>query len=72
MRPGVDAIPPIAEQQAMWWTTLILEKMKKPRQPGHYKLLIKDNARIEYGVDYSTYMSVFARDLGGVYGVFEL
>lgn len=72
VRPGVGAIPPIAEQQAMWWTALILEKMPEPRNAGHYKLLIKDNARIEYGVDYSTYMSVLAKDFGGAPSLQEL
>ena len=72
VRPGVGAIPPIAEQQAMWWTALILGKMEEPRHAGHYKLLTKNNARIEYGVDYSTYMSVLAQDFGGAPSMVEL
>ena len=72
VRPGVGAIPPIAEQQAMWWTALILGKMQEPRNAGHYKLLTKNEARIEYGVDYSTYMSLLARDFGGAPGLREL
>ena len=72
VRPGVGAIPPIAEQQAMWWTALILGKMEEPRRAGHYKLLTKNNARIEYGVDYSTYMSVLAQDFGGAPSMVEL
>lgn len=72
VRPGVGAIPPIAEQQAMWWTALILGRMAEPRHPGHYKLLTRTNARIEYGVDYSTYMAVLAHDFGGAPGLLEL
>ena len=72
VRPGVGAIPPIAEQQAMWWTALILGKMQEPNHAGHYKLLTKNNARIEYGVDYSTYMSVLAQDFGGAPSLLEL
>jgi len=72
VRPGVGAIPPIAEQQAMWWTALILGKMREPRNPGHYKLLTRNNARIEYGVDYSTYMAILAQDFGGAPGLLEL
>jgi dimethylaniline monooxygenase (N-oxide forming) len=72
VRPGVGAIPPIAEQQAMWWTALTLGKMQEPTRAGHYKLLTKNNARIEYGVDYSTYMSVLAQDFGGAPSLLEL
>src|ERR1700761_9172268 len=72
VRPGVGAIPPIAEQQAMWGTALILGKMQEPKHAGHYKLLTKNHARIEYGVDYSTYMSVLAQDFGGAPSLLEL
>ena len=72
VRPGVGAIPPIAEQQAMWWIALILGKMQEPKHAGHYKLLTRNNARIEYGVDYSTYMSVLAQDFGGAPSLLEL
>jgi dimethylaniline monooxygenase (N-oxide forming) len=56
----------------MWWTALILGKMQEPTHAGHYKLLTKNNARIEYGVDYSTYMSVLAQDFGGAPSLLEL
>lgn len=66
VRPGVGAIPPIAEQQSMWYTSLILNKMPLPTKPGHYKLLpTSPTPRIDYGVDYSTYMSILASDFGG-------
>ena len=65
VRPGVGAIPPIAEQQAMWWTALILGLMPLPTDPPHYHLLAPKNPRIDYGVDYSAYMATLAKDFGG-------
>jgi dimethylaniline monooxygenase (N-oxide forming) len=72
VRPGVGAIPPIAEQQAMWWTALITGRMSIPTDPPHYHLLSKDTSRIKYGVDHSAYMSVLAKDFGGAPGLLEL
>jgi dimethylaniline monooxygenase (N-oxide forming) len=72
VRPGVGAIPPIAEQQAMWWTALITGRMSAPTDPPHYHLLAPSTARIRYGVDHSAYMSTLARDFGGAPGLMEL
>jgi dimethylaniline monooxygenase (N-oxide forming) len=72
VRPGVGAIPPIAEQQAMWWTALILGRMQIPTDPPHYHLLARKNSRIQYGVDHSAYMSTLAKDFGGAPGLYEL
>ncbi|KAF2130405.1 dimethylaniline monooxygenase [Dothidotthia symphoricarpi CBS 119687] len=72
VRPGVGAIPPIAEQQAMWWVALITNRMTMPTDPPHYHLLSKDTARIQYGVDHSAYMSTLAKDFGGAPGLLEL
>ena len=72
VRPGVGAIPPIAEQQAMWWTALITHRMDIPRSPPHYHLLAKEDSRIKYGVDHSAYMSQLARDFGGAPGLLDL
>lgn len=72
VRPGVGAIPPIAEQQALWWTALITSRMDIPKSPPHYHLLAKEESRIKYGVDHSAYMSVLARDYGGAPGLREL
>ncbi|KAJ5905160.1 Monooxygenase [Penicillium subrubescens] len=72
VRPGVGAIPPIAEQQAMWWTALITGKMAMPTDPPHYHLLAAKTSRIHYGVDHSAYMSTLARDFGGAPGLMEL
>ncbi|KAF1977650.1 dimethylaniline monooxygenase [Bimuria novae-zelandiae CBS 107.79] len=72
VRPGVGAIPPISEQQAMWWTAAITNQMKLPTDPPHYHLLAKKGARIQYGVDHSAYMSTLAKDFGGAPGLLEL
>ncbi|GAA6005027.1 flavin-containing monooxygenase [Rhodotorula paludigena] len=72
VRPGVGAIPPIAEQQSMWWTALLQKKMKLSTDPPHYYLLSRPEARIQYGVDHSTYMSTLARDMGASPGLWEL
>jgi len=72
VRPGVGAIPPIAEQQAMWWTALIRDRMLMPTDPPHYHLLAAKDSRIHYGVDHSAYMSTLARDFGGAPGLVQL
>lgn len=72
VRPGVGAIPPIAEQQAMWWTSLILNHMPLPTSSPHYHLLSAPSSRIQYGVDHSSYMSTLAKDFGGAPGLLEL
>lgn len=72
VRPGVGAIPPITEQQAMWWTALILGKMDLPTDPPHYHLLAGSGSRVRYGVDHSAYMSTLAKDFGGAPGLIEL
>lgn len=72
VRPGVGAIPPIAEQQAMWWTALITENMCIPKDSPHYHLLAGKGARINYGVDHSAYMSALAKDFGGAPGIIKL
>ncbi|KAM0756380.1 hypothetical protein T439DRAFT_308852 [Meredithblackwellia eburnea MCA 4105] len=64
VRPGVGAIPPIAEQQAMFWTLLLLGKIPTPTSKPHYKLLVSEKARIQHGVDHSSYMSTLAKDMG--------
>ncbi|KAI0792844.1 FAD/NAD-P-binding domain-containing protein [Abortiporus biennis] len=72
VRPGVGAIPPIAEMQAMFWVSLIKGQVRKPLPPPHYHLLVKETARIKYGVDHSTYMSTLAKDIGAAPGLWEV
>ncbi|KAH7037876.1 dimethylaniline monooxygenase [Microdochium trichocladiopsis] len=72
VRPGVGAIPPIAEQQSLWYTALITNRMPLSvpmSSPPHYHLLAKSTARIQYGVDHSAYMSQLGRDFGGAPGI---
>ncbi|KAJ9476067.1 Flavin-binding monooxygenase-like [Pseudozyma hubeiensis] len=64
VRPGVGAIPPIAEMQAQLWTLILRDRIPAPLSTPHYYLLVKENARIKYGVDYSSYVSTLARDMG--------
>lgn len=64
VRPGVGAIPPIAEMQAQLWTLILRNKIPAPLSTPHYYLLVKENARIKYGVDYSSYVATLARDMG--------
>ncbi|KAK7049360.1 hypothetical protein VNI00_005961 [Paramarasmius palmivorus] len=72
VRPGVGAIPPIAEMQSFFWISLLKNQVRKPLPPPHYHLLVKENARIKYGVDHSTYMSTLAKDIGAAPGLLEL
>lgn len=64
VRPGVGAIPPIAEMQAQLWTLILRDRIPPPLSTPHYYLLVRENARIKYGVDYSSYVSTLARDMG--------
>lgn len=66
------AIPPIAEQQAMLWALLLLDKVPIPTSEPHYRLLASKTARIQYGVDHSSYMSTLAKDMGAAPGLWEL
>ena len=73
VRPGVGAIPPLAEQQSMWWTAYLLDKMPKlPTTEPHYHLLAPTSARIQYGVDHSAYMATLASDMGASPRLWEL
>ncbi|KAJ7771658.1 FAD/NAD(P)-binding domain-containing protein [Mycena metata] len=72
VRPGVGAIPPISEMQAFFWIALLKKQVKMPLPPPHYHLLVKDTARIKYGVDHSAYMSTLAKDIGAAPGLWEL
>jgi len=72
VRPGVGAIPPISEMQSFFWISLLKGQVKTPLPPPHYHLLVKDTARIKYGVDHSAYMSTLAKDIGAAPGLWEL
>ena len=72
VRPGVGAIPPIAEMQSFFYIALLKGMIQRPLPPPHYHLLVKETARIKYGVDHSTYMSTLAKDIGAAPGLLEL
>ncbi|SCV68684.1 BQ2448_805 [Microbotryum intermedium] len=72
VRPGVGAIPCIAEQQAMLWSLLLAKKVPIPTSEPHYRLLASKTARIQYGVDHSAYMSTLAKDMGAAPSLLEL
>lgn len=50
--------------QAMFWIALLKGQVRKPLPTPYYNLLVKETARIKYGVDHSTYMSTLAKDIG--------
>ena len=70
VHPG--AIPPIAEMQAFFWISLLKGQVKYPLPLPRYHLLVKETARIKYGVDHSTYMSTLAKDIGAAPGLWQL
>ncbi|KAF8889777.1 FAD/NAD-P-binding domain-containing protein [Gymnopilus junonius] len=72
IRPGVGAIPPLAEMQAFFWISLIKKLVDMPLSPAYYHLLMPKSARIMYGVDHSTYASTLAKDMKTAPGLIEL
>ena len=58
--------------QAFFWIELIKGHVKRPLTSSHYHLLVKETARVKYAVDYGTYMSTLAKDIGAAPGLFEL
>ncbi len=43
-----------------------------PTSSPNCYLLVKETARIKYGVDHSTYMSALAKDIGATLGLWDL
>ncbi|WRT68738.1 uncharacterized protein IL334_005718 [Kwoniella shivajii] len=72
VRPGVGAIPPIAEMQTQLFLLLSQGRIAIPSSPETYHLLHSPTSRIQYGVDHSTYMSTLSKDIGSSPGLFEL
>ncbi|WWC63622.1 uncharacterized protein I303_106227 [Kwoniella dejecticola CBS 10117] len=72
VRPGVGAIPPIAEMQTQLLLLLSQKRIPIPTSPETYHLLHSPTSRIQYGVDHSTYMSTLSKDIGSSPGLFEL
>jgi dimethylaniline monooxygenase (N-oxide forming) len=57
---------------SMWWISLIKGEIAQPLSPSHYHLLVKEDARIKYGVDHSAYISTLAKDIGAAPGLWQL
>jgi dimethylaniline monooxygenase (N-oxide forming) len=72
LRPGVGAIPPMAEMQVQLWLLLATGRIPRPTTPENYHLLHSPTSRIQYGVDYSTYQATLAGDMGSAPGLLEL
>jgi dimethylaniline monooxygenase (N-oxide forming) len=53
----------MAEMQAQLFLLLTTGRIAPPTSPENYHLLHAPNSRIQYGVDYSTYMATLARDM---------
>lgn len=66
------AIPPMAEMQAQFFLLLTTGQIKLPSTPENYHLLHSPTGRIQYGVDYSTYMATLAKDMGSAPSLREL
>jgi hypothetical protein len=66
------AIPPMAEMQAQFFLLLSQTRIPKPTTTETYHLLHSPGGRIQYGVDYSTYMATLARDMGSSPGLRQL
>ena len=58
--------------QAFFWISLLKGQVKTPLPKPHYHLLVKDTARITYGVDHSAYQSTLAKDIGAAPGLGQL
>ena len=66
------AIPPISEMQAMLWTLQLLGRLPPLPPADHYHLLASPTARIQYGVDYSSYVYQLATDMRATPSPFQL
>ena len=62
----------MAEQQIQLYLLLAARRIKVPTSPEHYHLLHSPQGRIQYGVDYSSYMAQLARDMRSAPGLGEL
>jgi dimethylaniline monooxygenase (N-oxide forming) len=62
----------MAEMQTQLFLSLNSGRAPIPTTPETYHLLHSPTGRIQYGVDYSTYMAQLARDMGTAPGLTEL
>jgi dimethylaniline monooxygenase (N-oxide forming) len=54
----------MAEMQIQLFLLLSTSQIETPTSPENYHLLHSPTSRIQYGVDYSTYMAQLAKDMG--------
>lgn len=62
----------MAEQQIQLYLLLTSGQAPIPTSPENYHLLHSPAGRIQYGVDYSSYMAQLAKDSGSAPGLKEL
>lgn len=62
----------MAEMQSQLFLLLSHGRIPIPSTPETYHLLHASTGRIQYGVDYSTYMAQLARDMGSAPTLTEL
>ena len=75
VRPGFGAIPPISEMQAQLWIMQLLAPTRLPRPlkyEDHYRLRRPEDSRIDYGVDYESYVYQLALDIGNAPGFLDV
>jgi dimethylaniline monooxygenase (N-oxide forming) len=58
--------------EARLWCSVICGEVPAPTSEAYYKLLQPKGARITHGVDYSSYVSQLARDVGSQPGLLDL
>ena len=66
IRPGLGAIPPLAEMQSMLFTMHLLGCVPNtldPEDEWHYRLIAPPDARISYGVEHDSYGYQLAKDM---------
>lgn len=66
VRPGLGAIPPLAEMQSLLFTTHLFNRLAKPLDPEdewHYRLIHQPDARVSYGVEHESYAYQLAKDM---------
>ena len=62
----------MAEQQIQLYLLVAAGRVPIPTSAEHYHLLHAPQGRIQYGVDYSSYMSQLARDMDSAPGLAQL
>ncbi len=62
----------MAEMQAQFFLLLTTGRIQPPKTPENYHLLHSPQGRIQYGVDYSTYMATLAKDMGSAPSIKDL